>query len=123
VSGAGAVRERAAGRVRPLVKVVYGLPACALAAVGIPLYVHLPKFYTDVVGVNVAVLGGVLVLLRLVDAVTDPLIGLASDRTRSRFGRRRPYIALGALPTALAVYLLFTPPAGAATAATVWFAV
>jgi len=109
-------------RVGTLGRVAYGLPSFGLAAVGIPLYVHLPKFYTDVVGVNVATLGGLLVLSRVFDAITDPMIGLLSDRTRTRFGRRRPYIAVAAVPLAVCIYLLFTPPAGDPATAAWWFA-
>ncbi|MCF8051140.1 MAG: MFS transporter [Desulfobacterales bacterium] len=58
------------------------------------------------------------------DAVTDPIIGLLSDRTRSRFGRRRPYIAVGSVFVAAALVLLFVPPQSMEiAAATVWFAV
>jgi GPH family glycoside/pentoside/hexuronide:cation symporter len=63
-----------------------------LAIIGIPVYVYIPKFYTDVVGIDIAVAGALLFGVRLFDAVTDPLMGTLSDRTRSRFGRRRPYI-------------------------------
>ena len=63
--------------------------------IGIPVYVYIPKFYTDVVGINVALLGYILFSVRIFDAVTDPLIGYLSDHTNTRFGRRRPYIAGG----------------------------
>jgi GPH family glycoside/pentoside/hexuronide:cation symporter len=114
------VTRDAAEHVSALRRVAYGVPAFALAAVGIPLYVHLPKFYTDVVGVDVTALGILLVVARVFDAVTDPLLGFLSDRTRTPFGRRRPYIAGAAVPLAASVYLLFTPPAGDPALATVW---
>ncbi|MDJ0885309.1 MAG: MFS transporter, partial [Desulfobacterales bacterium] len=87
----------------------YGIPAFALAVVGIPVYVYLPKFYSDVVGIDIALMGGILLAVRLFDAFSDPVIGLVSDRTRSRFGRRRPYILVGGIGVALAMYFLFTP--------------
>ena len=71
-------------------KAAYSAPAFALAIVGIPVYVYIPKFYTDIVGVNIAVLGYLLFGVRVFDAVTDPAIGLLSDKTGTRFGRRRP---------------------------------
>ncbi|MDH4009625.1 MAG: MFS transporter, partial [Desulfobacterales bacterium] len=70
-------------------KIAYSAPAFALAIVGIPVYVYIPKFYTDVVGINIAVLGTLLFSVRIFDAVTDPAIGHLSDRTRTKFGRRR----------------------------------
>lgn len=104
-------------------RLAYAAPAFALAVVGIPVYVYLPKFYTDVVGVDIGVIGGLLLAVRLFDAGTDPLIGALSDRTRTRFGRRRPWIALGSVPLALAVVLLFAPPELGARGAALWFGV
>ena len=65
--------------------------------VGIPVYVCLPKFYTDAVGVHMTVLGYLLLAARNFDAVIDPRMGILSDVTRTRFGRRQPYIAGGAV--------------------------
>ena len=110
-------------KVPALKKLAYAAPAFALAVVGIPIYVYLPKFYTDVVGVEIAALGTILASVRVFDALTDPAMGYLSDRTLSRFGRRRPYIAVGALFVALFIYLLFTPPQASALFETVWFGV
>ncbi|MEN8689792.1 MAG: MFS transporter, partial [Desulfobacterales bacterium] len=82
-------------------KLTYSLPAFSLAVVGIPVYVYLPKFYTDVVGIDIVGLGYILLTVRVFDALTDPAIGYISDRTHTRYGRRRPYIALGAVCVAL----------------------
>ena len=102
-------------------KIAYAAPAFALAVVGIPVYVYLPKFYTDVVGVHISALGIILLIVRLFDAVTDPAIGLISDRIQTPWGRRRPFILGGAVLTALAILLLFNPPHVDADAATLWF--
>ena len=99
----------------------YALPALSLAVIGIPVYVYLPKFYTDVIGVNIATVGALLMAVRLFDAVTDPVIGYVSDRTSGRFGRRKPYIALGALGLAAAILFLFQPPVLTAEAMTLYF--
>ncbi len=93
-----------------LTKLSYALPAFSLAVIGIPVYVYIPKFYTDVIGLNITYVGGVLLAARIFDAVTDPAIGLLSDRTISRFGRRKPWIAIGSLFTAVTVIFLFNPP-------------
>jgi GPH family glycoside/pentoside/hexuronide:cation symporter len=103
-------------------RLAYSLPAFALAIIGIPVYVYIPKFYTDVVGIDIAVAGVLLFGVRLFDAVTDPLMGTLSDRTRSRFGRRRPYIVSGSILIAIALIFLFNPPAASVTWNTVWFA-
>jgi GPH family glycoside/pentoside/hexuronide:cation symporter len=105
-------------------KLAYAMPAFAMAVVGIPVYVYLPKFYTDVVGVHIAVVGYLLFGVRIFDAVTDPMIGWWSDRHRSIMGRRRPFILLGALLLAVSLYFLFTPPVPSTTAVkTLWFAI
>ena len=109
--GAGAA-EGARQRERlPLsLLLLYGFPSFAGAAMLVPIYIHLPKFYSDVVGVPLGFLAIGIAGARALDALSDPLVGWLSDRTRSRFGRRRPYIALGAPLCAIAFYALFAPP-------------
>lgn len=104
-------------------KLAYALPAFALAVVGIPVYVYIPKFYSDVVGINIAVMGYIMFSVRLFDALTDPAIGYLSDRTRSRYGRRIPYIAAGSIFIAAAMFLLFVPPESTRLIETIWFGV
>ncbi len=104
-------------------RIAYGLPAFALAVVGIPVYVYLPKFYSDVVGIDIALMGLVLLGVRLFDAVSDPVIGLISDRTVSRFGRRRPYIMVGGIGVALSMFFLFTPSQSSAIDPLWWFTI
>jgi GPH family glycoside/pentoside/hexuronide:cation symporter len=61
-------------------------------------------------GVNPVVLGGILMIMRAWDAFTDPVIGNLSDNTRTRWGRRRPLLFLGAITTALICPLFWNPP-------------
>lgn len=104
-------------------RIAYAAPAFALAVVGIPIYVYIPKFYTDIVGVNIAVVGYLLLAVRVFDAISDPAIGVISDRTRTRYGRRRPYIASGAVTLAVSMVLLFNPPDGSVVFKTFWFGI
>jgi GPH family glycoside/pentoside/hexuronide:cation symporter len=104
-------------------QIAYAAPAFALAIVGIPVYVYIPKFYADVVGINIAVLGYLMFSVRLFDAITDPAIGYISDRTQTRFGRRIPYIAIGSILVAVAMFLLFVPPEASIMTETIWFTV
>ncbi|TDK22976.1 MFS transporter [Luteimonas aestuarii] len=67
-------------------------------------------FYTDVMGLAAAAVGTMILLTRLLDAVTDPLMAAVADRTRTRFGRFRPYLLWGALPLACAGVLTWTVP-------------
>ncbi len=108
-------------RVPKLVQVAYGAPALALALMGVTFYVYLPRFYSDVVGVPLAQLGWIILLSRVFDAVIDPALGMLSDRTRVRWGRRKPWIAAAAIPTGIAFTFLLVPPVGLdAAGATLW---
>jgi len=70
----------------------------------------LAVFYTDVFGLPAAVAGTMLLVTKIVDALTDPVVGALADRTRSRWGQFRPWLLLGALPMAGAGVLTFTTP-------------
>lgn len=69
-------------------------------------------FFNIGLGLNAAVLGGVLMLLRCWDAFTDPVMGNLSDNTRTRWGRRRPYLLVGSVLTAGVYVALWHLPAG-----------
>ena len=91
----------------------YGLLGLPLAFVALPLYVHLPHVYASRYGVSLATLGGVLLLARLFDALTDPWLGRLGDRLFARSSRH----VLGAAVLAAVVLvagmgLLFFPPWG-----------
>ncbi len=90
----------------------YGALALPLAALNLPLYVFLPTFWASEVGLGLAVVGAALLAARLLDTFTDPLIGELSDRTRTRLGRRRPWVLAGTPLVAIGMWVLFHPPAG-----------
>ncbi len=90
----------------------YGLPALALAMPTIPVFVLLPSFYAERMGLGLAVVGGVLLAVRLLDMLTDPLIGWLSDRLPVATGRRKWPIAVGALLAGPGLLQLYAPPAG-----------
>ncbi len=68
------------------------------------------KYLTDTVGIAAAVAGILLMVGKIVDAFWDPVLGFLSDHTRSRWGRRRPYLLFGSIPLALAMWWFFTNP-------------
>lgn len=61
-------------------KIAYGLLAIPVAFLGLPIYIYLPNFYVNEVGLNIALVGIALFLSRLLDMVSDPFIGLISDK-------------------------------------------
>lgn len=69
-------------------------------------------YYQQVVGISGTLTGLALGIALCFDAVTDPIAGAISDKTRSRWGRRHPFLLAAALPLALAFYFLFNPPVG-----------
>ena len=83
-----------------------GMP---LAAVEVPLSTYVPPLYASAFGVNLATVGLIFLAARLWDALIDPGIGILSDRTRTRFGRRRPWIAVGGVIFGLAAVPVFLP--------------
>jgi len=99
--------------------IAYALPAIPLAALTLPLYVLVPTFYTETLGLSLASVGFALLLVRIFDAVNDPLIGWAADRFRPGFGRRRTLFAVSLPLTALSAFMLFWPPVDATV---VWLA-
>ncbi|TDH36362.1 MFS transporter [Pseudohoeflea suaedae] len=88
----------------------YALPAIPLAALTLPLYVLVPTYYTEALGLPLAGVGFALLVVRLFDAISDPAMGWIGDRARTRFGRRRTLFALGIPLVALSAFMLFAPP-------------
>lgn len=67
-------------------------------------------YYVDILGLNAAAAGILWTIYGLWNAVNDPLMGQLSDRTRSKFGRRVPYVMFGAIPLGISFFFLWTPP-------------
>jgi GPH family glycoside/pentoside/hexuronide:cation symporter len=94
-------------------KVSYGLADLGFALITSAMQFFLLFYYTDVAGINPALAGVALLVAKLTwDAIKDPLIGYLSDRTHSRFGRRRIYMFAGAVPFGLTAWLVFSLPKG-----------
>eukprot|EP00164_Ancoracysta_twista_P005216 GFYU01007131.1.p1 GENE.GFYU01007131.1~~GFYU01007131.1.p1 ORF type:complete len:579 (-),score=135.05 GFYU01007131.1:57-1742(-) len=102
--------KRTTGPVSRTAIAVYAIPNFVLAAFNIWVGVYLVKFYADVVGVRLDVLGWMTLACVVFYAVAQPTIGYLSDRTRTRIGRRRPYLLGASIPFALSLWLLFSPP-------------
>jgi GPH family glycoside/pentoside/hexuronide:cation symporter len=92
-------------------KLFYGVGSIAYGAktrlLGLLLF-----FYNQLMGLDAAWVSAALSASIVIDAIWDPTIGQLSDRTRSRFGRRHPYMYAAAIPVCLALWLLWHPPHG-----------
>jgi len=106
-----------------LTKFFYGSGDLGFSLVGTIIGAYFLFFLTDVVGIKPAVAGIAILIGRTWDYLNDPLIGHLSDRTRSKWGRRRPFLLFGALPFALAFTLMwYRPPFESQVALAVYYA-
>jgi Na+/melibiose symporter-like transporter len=94
----------------------YAGPSTPLSMLMLQLIVYLPPFYASEIGIPLAQVGLVFFLARSWDAVIDPYIGNLSDRTRTRWGRRKPWLAVGVPALMLGTYAFAQPPSGVGVA-------
>lgn len=112
------------GRLPLTTILVYGTPSLGTGAMFGMLLLYFMKFSTDVLLIAPAAVGAILGVSRLWDAISDPIAGYWSDRTRTRIGRRRPWILGSAVPIGIAFFALWSPPAALEGGAlTAWMAV
>ena len=109
----------------PLSKLfAFGTPSLSASFLYTAISLYLLKYSTDVLLMAPAVMGMLFGVARLWDAVTDPLVGNLSDRTMTRWGRRRPWMAASAIPVAITYYAVWAPPANLSDMAlTVWIGI
>ena len=96
-----------------LTKLKYGVGDFGMAVVTAMLQFSMLFYYTDVVGVNPALAGSAMLVGKITwDLINDTLFGYLEDKTKSRWGKRRPYLIFGALPFALSFWGVFSIPQG-----------
>lgn len=118
MAGGGPTRARVnMRRIRSSELLAFATPAAPIAGLGLPLVVYLPPFYADEMGLGLSTVGAIFMLTRFWDVLTDPLLGLLSDRLHTPWGRRRPWLVLSVpiVVAAVAEIFLPTPPVGAAS--------
>jgi len=91
-------------------KIAYGLGDTASNIIFQTIMLFLTFFYTDIFGISPAVVGTLFLVVRIFDAVTDPLMGALCDRTETRWGKFRPYLLWLAVPFGAISVLAFTTP-------------
>ena len=97
-------------KLTPFTLISYAATAIPLAMLGLPLYIYLPTFYAQHTSLGIALVGSILFISRLTDVITDPLVGLYSDRFQSKYGKRKPFMLVGSLILLGSFYALIHPP-------------
>lgn len=98
---------------RPLMfseKLGYGLGDTASNFFFQVFNIFLLYYYTDIFGLSPAAVGTMFIVTKIVDAISDPVMGLIADRTQSRWGKFRPYLLWGAVPYGICGYAMFANP-------------
>jgi glycoside/pentoside/hexuronide:cation symporter, GPH family len=108
-------RGRSATGDKPTVLqlILFAFPALPHAFIALPLNIVIPAFYAAHTAVTLAQIGTVTMLSRILDAFLDPTMGYLSDRTKSRLGRRKPWVMAAAVVCSISIFFLFRPPASA----------
>ena len=102
--------QRDAARLTAWQLVSYGLLSMPLAMAGLVLLTYVPTFYAIDMGLGLGLVGGLIAGGRILDILTDPLIGHLSDSTRSRLGPRKPWMIAGIAGFCISLWLLLVPP-------------
>jgi GPH family glycoside/pentoside/hexuronide:cation symporter len=109
-------------KLSTLTKIIYGFGDIGFSMTGTIIAAYFPIFLTDVVGIAPAMAALALLIGKNWDYINDPIIGYLSDRTRTRWGRRRPFLLFGALPYGLIfAFLWWKPPLETHTALLVFY--
>ncbi|MHC1783254.1 MAG: MFS transporter [Anaerolineaceae bacterium] len=104
-------------------KLIYGFGDLGNAVVNSAVQFFLMKFYTDGALILPALAGSALLIGKIWDAINDPIMGWLTDRTTSRFGKRRVFMFFGAIPLGISIALLwFVPPGLSSLWMFVWIA-
>lgn len=110
--------------MRPLKRpylAAYAAPSLVTSVAALPMALFVPAFYADDLGLPIAAVGMAIAMSRLLDVVTDPLIGVLSDRVKLPFGRRKPWMVLGVPLFLISLWKVFVPADGASvTYLAVW---
>ena len=102
--------EKASKPLSNLQIISYSALYMPVSMVLLPVGVYVLPFYAEL-GMSMYLMSAIIFGARLSDAFTDPLVGVLSDRTKSRFGRRKPWVVVGSPLLMLSLYMLFVPPA------------
>lgn len=109
-------------KLRTRTKLFYGIGDLGNALVNSAIQFFLMKFYTDAALILPALAGNALLIGKIWDAVNDPLFGWITDKTKSRFGKRRVFMIFGAIPLGISIALLWFVPKADLISTFIWIA-
>lgn len=111
-------------KLSTLTKIIYGFGDIGFSMTGTILAAYFPIFLTDVIGIAPRMAALALLIGKNWDYINDPIMGYISDRTRSRWGRRRPFLLFGALPYGLMfAFLWWKPPFDSQTTLMIFYTI
>ena len=102
--------ETSSGKIAFKEKLGYGLGDSASNFFFQVFNIFLLYYYTDIFGLHPASVGVMFIATKVIDAISDPLMGIIADRTNTRWGKFRPYLLFGAIPYGLLGYAMFANP-------------
>ena len=91
-------------------KAAYGVGAVGESVFFALFGLFITIYYNQIVGLSNSLIGTAVMLALIGDAITDPIVGIMSDRWHSRFGRRHPFLVAAPVPLVLAIFCIFNPP-------------
>ena len=92
-----------------MLMILYGLPHLTHTIVILPMALFIPSYYADELGLPMVSVGIAIAASRLLDIIIDPIVGVLSDRMRTRWGRRKPWLAVGTPVLILCAWMVFVP--------------
>ena len=99
-------------RLSTFQKFAYGLADIPILFIIMPMSIWMSRFYTGDMGMAISTVANIILITGLLDVVTDPLMGYLSDKTKTRWGRRKPWIAASIPILMIGIYKVFMPPEG-----------
>ncbi|MDO4414659.1 MAG: glycoside-pentoside-hexuronide (GPH):cation symporter [Erysipelotrichaceae bacterium] len=114
------MNEKVSPKMSLLEKLSYGAGNMGICLMTTVVTVFAMYFYTDVVGISVIQAGSIIAIGGIVDAVSDALMGVIVDRTKSKWGKCRPYFLFCALPLAISTFLVFHVPEASPAVKYIW---
>ena len=97
------------------VLLAYSAITVPMAAMGMPISVYLPRFYSEGLGLSLVTVGTIFTIARVWDVITDPIMGMMIDKFDTRWGRRKHWIAISIPLLVLSVWMVFMPNPDAVT--------